>query len=377
MTADFGSNDTAGAVQAALVRRPDMAWVRPDLALFGWGVAARIEPGSGADRFDRSLRRLRSSTAPMAMASFTFDENDPASVVVVPSALLRIDGDSARFLIGDDSDLPPPVYPGEMPAGRLAPTDSSSWVNLVREALAAIGKNEVEKVVLSRRVEAVFDRPIPVPLVLSNLVENLAGSHAYLVEGFLGSSPELLLSLGGGRVTSISLAGSADPDDPGAAESFQNDKMTREHDLAADSVDLALGPLCASLVRSERGVVTYGEIQHLSTVFEGETLPGTSFADLLAALHPTAAVAGTPTKSALELIRELEGHKRGRYAGPVGWFDRDGDGEFAIALRCGSIDGEKVTLHAGAGIVRGSDPAAEFEETEIKLRPMKAALGIS
>jgi menaquinone-specific isochorismate synthase len=365
------------SIQDALARKPDTAWVHRDLALFGWGVAARIDPGSGADRFDRALRRLRATEAPMALASFTFDENDPHSVIVVPKALMKIDKDGTRFVIGDQTTVPPPSDDDGLSLGRLVAADVSSWVRLVGEALAAIRDTEVEKVVLSRRVETTFDDPVQAHSVLSKLVRNEPESHTYLVDRFVGSSPELLVSLGEGRVTSVSLAGSADAGDPGAAGSFETDKMMREHDLAADSVDLALGPFCTRLERSERGVVSYGDIQHLTTVFVGDTIPGTTITDLLGALHPTAAVAGTPTKSALELIRELEGHKRGRYAGPVGWFDRDGEGEFAIALRCGMIEDQKVTLYTGAGIVEGSDPAEEFEETEIKLRPMKGALGIS
>jgi menaquinone-specific isochorismate synthase len=365
------------AIRDALARRPDTAWVRKDLALFGWGTAARVEVGAGADRFERALRRLMASDAPMAMASFTFDENDPGSFVVVPRALVRIDGDGPRFVLGDDSLLPPAEGIPRMTAGRLAPGDEAAWASLIGAALEAIHDHEVEKVVLSRTVTARFDAPVPVSRVLSNLVGNEPESHTYLVDGFLGSSPELLVSLDSGQIRSTSLAGSADPADPEAAGSFQSDKMKREHSLAADSVDLALGPFCTRLERSERGVVTYGGIQHLSTSFVGESHPGTTIVELLSALHPTAAVAGTPTKSAVELIRELEGHKRGRYAGAVGWFDRAGDGEFAIALRCGLIDDATVTLFAGAGIVEGSDPAEEFEETEIKLRPMKSALGLS
>ena len=365
------------AVRDALARRPDTAWVRGGLALFGWGVAARVEAGSGADRFDRALRRLSATGAPLAMASFTFDENDSGSAVLVPRALMRIDGNGARFVIGDESMVPPPAEMTGLPAGHLAGSDSSAWAELVGEALTAIRGNEVEKVVLSRMVTAGFDSPVPVHHVLSNLVGNEPGSHTYLVDGFVGSSPELLLSLEDGKARSISLAGSADPSAPGAEGVFRSEKMTREHSLAADSVELALAPFCSRLERSERGVVTFGDIQHLSTAFEGRARPGTTVADLLAAMHPTAAVAGTPTKSALELIRELERHKRGRYAGPVGWFDPRGDGEFAIALRCGMVDGATVTLYAGAGIVDGSDPVQEFDETEIKLRPMLGALGLS
>ena len=365
------------AVGDALSRAPDSAWIHRDMALFGWGVSARIDVGTGADRFDRAMRRLSSFDAPLAMASFTFDENDPGSVVIIPRKLMKVGAEGTSFLIGDSDELPPVVAPMVVPAGHLDESRVGDWTEQVRDALAAIREREVEKVVLSRRIRASFDGPVPTHLVLSNLARNEPGSHTFLVDGFVGSSPELLVSLASGRVRSISLAGSADPGDPDSAGSFDTEKMTREHALAADSVDSALNPFCASLDRSERTVATYGDIQHLSTVFQGDVRPGTTVADLLAALHPTAAVAGTPTKTAVELIRELEGHERGRYAGPVGWFDREGDGEFAIALRCGEIDGSSATLYTGAGIVDGSDAVMEFEETEIKLRPMLGALGLS
>jgi len=364
-------------VRYALSLRPDSAWIHRGVAIFGWGVSTRIDVGTGADRFDRAMRRLSASTAPMAMASFTFDENDLGSVVIIPRTLVKVDPDGARFLIGDPDHLSPSASPTLLPAGRLGDSGRDEWMRLVDVALDAIREREVEKVVLSRRLPATFDGPVPTHLVLSNLAGNEPDSHTFLVDGFVGSSPELLVSLAAGSVRSISLAGSADPGNPASAGSFDTEKMTREHALAADSVDTALTPFCTRLVRSGRTVATYGDIQHLSTVFEGDVRPGTTVTDLLAALHPTAAVAGTPTKTAVELIRELEGHERGRYAGPVGWFDREGDGEFAIALRCGEIDGARATLYTGAGIVQGSDAAMEFDETQIKLRPMLGALGLS
>jgi menaquinone-specific isochorismate synthase len=136
-------------------------------------------------------------------------------------------------------------------------------------------------------------------------------------------------------------------------------------------------PYSPDLNRSPSRIATYGDIRHLSTAFEGEVHPGTRITDLLSALHPTAAVAGTPTKSALELIRELETHDRGRYAGPVGWLDPGGEGEFAIALRCGILEGRTASLYTGAGLVEGSEAGIELEETQIKLRPMLGALGIN
>lgn len=371
------AEDFASHLRDALSRAPDSAWIRTDMALLGWGESLRIDPGSGADRFDRALRRLRSTSAPLALASFTFDENETGSVVVVPSVLLMIDRDGTEFLIGTEQELPPPRPPADMPRGRLGESGLEGWTSLVEDALGAIRGREVEKVVLSRRLEARFGADIPIHQVLANLAGTEPGSHTFLVDGFVGSSPELLIALAKGRARSISLAGSADLGDPAGAHSFDTVKMTREHALAADSVDDALAPFCSRLDRSESTVVTYGDIQHLSTTFEGDTHPGTELPDLLSALHPTAAVAGTPTKTALELIRELESHDRGRYAGPVGWLDRSGDGEFAIALRCGTIRGDRATLYTGAGIVDGSDPTLEFEETRIKLRPMLGALGLS
>ncbi len=371
------SEEFDSRVRDGLSRAPDSAWIHRDLALLGWGVSSRIDVGTGADRFDRAMRRLASTTAPLAMASFTFDENDPGSLVVIPEVILRIDGDGARFLVGDAERLPPPKTDAVLPGGHLDSGDLAGWTSLVQQALTAIRDRELEKVVLSRRLSAHFEISVPTHLVLSNLARSEPGSHTFLVDGFIGSSPELLVSLESRKVRSISLAGSADPGDPTSAGSFDTEKVTREHSLAADSVDQALAPFCARLERSERRVATYGDIQHLSTTFDGEVNSGTSISDLLAALHPTAAVAGTPTKNAVELIRELEHHERGRYAGPVGWFDRMGDGEFAIALRCGTIDDRTATLFTGAGIVEGSDPSMEFDETQIKLRPMLGALGLN
>ena len=371
------TEDFASHLRDALGRAPDSAWISSDLALLGWGESARIDPGSGADRFDRAMRRLRSTSAPLALASFTFDENDATSIVVVPEVLMRIDGEGTRFLIGAPGDLPSPRDPVALPTGTLGESGFEGWASLVEDALEAIREREVDKVVLSRRLPASFAADVPIHVVLAHLARNEPGSHTFLVDRFVGSSPELLVSLAAGRVRSVSLAGSADLGDPGAAHSFDSVKMMREHALAADSVDEALSPFCSRLERSDSLVATYGDIQHLSTAFEGETHPGTDVPDLLSALHPTAAVAGTPTKTALELIRELEGHDRGRYAGPVGWLDRSGDGEFAIALRCGMIEGRSATLYTGAGIVEGSDARLEFEETQIKLRPMLGALGLS
>jgi menaquinone-specific isochorismate synthase len=373
MTGDsFGTN-----LQDALSRAPDSAWIRSDLALIGWGESFLIDPGTGADRFDRALRELRATAANCAFASFTFDENSPGSIVVVPRVLLRIDPAAASYVIGGPNDLPAPSADATLPPGRIVGPTPDMWVKAVQEVLSAIDDGEVEKVVLSRKLVVGLDDEVPPHLVLANLASGEPDAHTFLIDRFIGSSPELLASLSGGKVKSVSLAGSADRGDPAGMQAFESEKTAREHMLAADSVEEALLPFCTRLDRSATQVASYGDINHLSTTFVGRTHPGARVTELLAALHPTAAVAGTPTKAALELIRDLEGEDRGRYAGPVGWLTPSGEGEFAIALRCGQLDDRTATLRAGAGIVRGSDPYIELEETRIKLRPMLGALGVS
>ncbi|MGH8913304.1 MAG: hypothetical protein ACRDZM_02165, partial [Acidimicrobiia bacterium] len=153
----------------ALSRSPDSAWIRRDLALLGWGEAMRIDPGTGADRFDRALRELCSSEYPVALASFTFDENVPGSVVIVPQTLIRIDRDATRFLVGSAAALPPPIAPAPLPRGRLRAAPPEEWMRSVEEALAAIRTREIEKVVLSRRTVVELESEIPPSLVLSRL----------------------------------------------------------------------------------------------------------------------------------------------------------------------------------------------------------------
>ena len=151
--------------------------------------------------------------------------------------------------------------------------------------------------------------------------------------------------------------------------------MEREHRLTVESVREGLEGHLRLFDEEQRETLVFGTIHHLGTRLGGLTGPGAAVTDVLSTLHPTAAVAGTPRDEALGLIREIEPRSRGRYAGPVGWFRPNGEGEFAIALRCGVIEGDRAILYAGGGIVKGSDPDEELEETEMKLAPMLSALG--
>jgi menaquinone-specific isochorismate synthase len=197
----------------------------------------------------------------------------------------------------------------------------------------------------------------------------------------LGASPELLIRRVGNVVTSLALAGSARRDrDPVAdqqlgAELLASKKDLHEHALASASVAKVLEEVCRSLERPPGPYVfKLANVQHLATSFTGVLADSHHVLDLVRKLHPTAAVGGTPTAAAVDMIRSLEGMDRGRYAGPVGIFDATGNGEFAIALRCAEVSGARARLFAGAGLVRGSVPEDELEETRIKLQAMLSAL---
>jgi len=192
----------------------------------------------------------------------------------------------------------------------------------------------------------------------------------------VGASPELLVSLRGAEVRATPLAGTAprsgDPDEDRAnADALASSSKNREeHAVVVRAVAAALGALCEPLSWDPEPVLLEtANVWHLATRFVGRVRdPLLSVLDLVAALHPTPAVCGTPTGAARETIAELEPFDRGRYAGPVGWIDARGDGEWAIALRCAELSGERATLYAGAGIVGDSDPASEADETDRKFR---------
>lgn len=369
------SSDTYYAsVADSLGRTPQMAWIREGLALFGWGESERFELGTGVDRFDRAEQIAKARPTRTGFASFTFDDHEEGSVLTYPESLARITDAGVEMLSG--SALPSSRSESSLPGLSNRTTHRDGWNVRFAQALDAITSNEVEKVVLARTVDLEFVGEVPPALVIENLAARRDGSHTFLVDGLAGSSPELLASLTDRTVKSVSLAGSASSADPDAGALLADPKSASEHGLAADSVEEALTPHCVSLIRDPRTTTAFGDITHLVTEFHGVTRPGTTVLEVLRDLHPTAAVAGTPTKKAMELIREIEGGGRGRYAGPVGWLNGRGDGEFAIALRCGLIAGSKVRLHAGAGLVAGSQVEAEYEETQLKLAPMLDALGL-
>jgi menaquinone-specific isochorismate synthase len=337
-------------------RDPLVVWSHGERTMLGYGGQVH-DPGVGPERYRRAAEALGSSGHSLAFASFTFDPEEDGSVILIPEKVVSI---TARGI---------PGRPGS--SGLTVVSDGvDAWQAGMGAALDALAEGSVEKVVLARQVEIELDSQPHLPTVAERLRVGGLSSYTFLVDGLVGSSPELLVALRGGRLSSLTLAGSANDH-----RGLDSAKMRREHALAVQSVRRGLEGHVRSFDADSEETLVFGAIHHLGTRLGGEAAPGTTVTDVVAALHPTAAVAGTPTGAALELIREIEPESRDRYAGPVGWLRDTGEGEFALALRCGLVRGRRAVLYAGGGIVEGSDPDEELAETEMKLGPMLSALG--
>ena len=259
----------------------------------------------------------------------------------------------------------------------------TAWESVVGDAVGRIGSGELEKVVLARDLVATADADIDVRWPLRELAAHYGMCWTFHVDRLFGATPELLVRRERGLVTSRVLAGTIrrtgdDERDAGlAGQLARSSKDLEEHEYAVRSVADSLAPYCSSTNVPEVPFVLHlPNVMHLATDVTGvvHDSDGASALELAAALHPSAAVGGTPTKVAVELIAEIEGMNRGRYAGPVGWIDADGDGEFGIALRSAEIEGHQVRLFAGCGIVADSDPEAELAEAQAKFLPVRDAL---
>jgi menaquinone-specific isochorismate synthase len=381
-----------------------VAWVRQSAGLAGWGEAARVTLPAGADRFTAAEKWLREVTdgadiedrvrrrgsGLVAFGTFTFDDASDGSVLVVPRAILGRDGTGNAWLttVTPDGERPwaagpfgPPVPPGDLRwhDGSLS---APEWEQAVGEAVHRITHSaELGKVVLARDLHASADIPIDPRVLLRWLAARYPGCFTFACDGLVGATPELLIRKDGWEVSSLVLAGTT----PRGATQAEDSELARtllgsakeneEHEYAAASLRDTLSPLCAAMYVTPRPeLIRLPNVQHLGTRVRGTLAAARSALALVATVHPTAAVGGTPTDAAVEVIRELESMDRERYAGPVGWVDADGNGEWGIALRCAQLDGNRARLFAGCGIVAGSDPAAELAETESKFRPMRNAL---
>ena len=393
-----------------------LSWVRRGEGIVAWGEAARLRT-SGPRRIldaERAFSRLVAGavvrddvrlrgTGPVAFGSFAFADASPTpSSLVVPATVvghregrwwltrttLGDAGPSAGARIpGPVAEAPPqhgaPPSSGQVVFGDGA-VSSPDWESLVARAVTRVEGGELDKVVLARDLLARTERPIDPRGLLRRLAKAYPSTWTFSVDGLVGATPEMLVRTQVRLVASRVLAGTIrrtgdDAHDLALAASLaRSSKDLGEHEYAVRSVVEALTPFCAGTNVPESPFVLHlANVMHLATDVTGVLRDDVSSLRLAAALHPSAAVCGTPTAAAAALIDEVEGMDRGRYAGPVGWLDADGDGEWGIALRCGQIgpDPHEIRLFAGCGIVEGSDPAAELAESAAKLVPMRDALG--
>ncbi len=421
-----------GDLVARLPEPGALAWVRRGAGLVGWGTAAKIILPAGADRFVTGEKWLRElfdgaqvtdqvavpGTGPVAFGSFTFDPASDGSVLVIPRTVLgRKDGRAWLTTIGpadQQARAAPWAAAGvralaglRAPAPLTAPTgvrwadgsltaptgvrwaDGSltapQWERAVATAVAAISSGSLRKVVLALELNATAAAEIDSRVLLARLAGRYPDCYTFACDGLVGATPELLIRRTGTQLHSLVLAGTAarggtpESDRALGATLLASAKDQDEHQYAVADVRAALRPLCTDLrIEDQPSLLRLANVQHLATRVDGGLAAGEAASHsalaLAAALHPTAAICGTPAEAAMELIRELEGMDRGRYSGPVGWVDAEGNGEWGIALRCGLLAGRNARLFAGCGIVAGSDPPAEVAEAQAKFWPMRYAV---
>jgi menaquinone-specific isochorismate synthase len=373
-----------------------LSWVNGGDGLVGWGEAARFASG-GAGRFVLAQSWWSAFTAgaavedevgvlgtgPVAFTTMAFAETPGDSLLIVPRVLAgRRDGVSWMTTVG--RSVMTARQPVAAPRGvryAAGALDDDTHRRSVAAAVARIRAGELRKVVLARDLVATAESALDERYLLTRLAERYPTCWVYAVAGLIGATPELLLSRDGETVSARTMAGTAwpGPGSSGAAELAQqllaSAKNREEHQYAVRSLVETLSPYCSSLdVAPEPSVVHLSNVSHLATDVRGTLAADTSLLELAAAVHPTAAVSGTPTPEALRLIRVLEAMDRGGYLGPVGWIDARGNGELGVALRCAQVGGSTARLFAGGGIVADSDPGAEAAEVAAKFRAMRSAL---
>ncbi|WP_195210243.1 isochorismate synthase [Actinomarinicola tropica] len=381
---------------------------REGLGLAGRGELLRIDvppldPAAAAaatsdafDRFEVDDEVGSPGCGPVAFGAFPFDPAEPRTLVV-PRVVVGRAEDGTRWITTtarrdepapDPStvglDLVPPaeseVDPGAIVVRAARP--AADWCAALADGRDRLRDGELTKFVFAREVVVETERPLPRSAILRRLRAGYPSCYITSVGAMVGASPELLLSRRGDVVRSRPMAGTAprspDPavDARLAAGLLASSKDRHEHQIVIDMIHDALLPWCSYLdAEPEPSVLGMANVQHLATYLEGRlSAPAASAVELVTALHPTPAICGTPTDRALEVIRELEGLERGAYAGPVGWLDAEGNGDWAVGIRSAELVGTRARVFAGVGVVADSDPEAELAETRSKLQAMLSAL---
>lgn len=384
----IASAEAEAAIARSRSGAPTAVWRHGDDSRIGFGTAARLV-FAGPDRVREAAAAWRGIAAaalvdsdvpeavPVAFGAFAFADGSTAqSVLLVPRVVL-VERAGVAYRIDVPALTSPTASQPRASAPAFAP---EAYERAVTEAVRRIGTGAVEKVVLAR--DLVLEAPgFDLDAALGVLADRYRGAWVFAVDGVFGASPETLATVTGGLATSRVLAGTAPRDDDPAVDAGNREtllgspKNRFEHALAVDSLLLTLGGATADLTLGRPFALGLPNVWHLATDATARVRPEVGALDLVALLHPTAAVAGAPRAEALATIRDLEPFDRRRYAGPVGWIDGAGDGEWAIALRSAEVEGpDRVRAYAGAGVVAASDAHQELEETGWKFQPIQEAL---
>jgi menaquinone-specific isochorismate synthase len=408
--------------------RPRFAWADADETIATLGAAASIS-ARGGDRF-RAVRRradalladadvpssLPDLARPRCVGGFTFHASDeaaeacqpwtgfPDAYFAVPEAQLVCGGDETWLTVTVPTSAAQPAAsrldewadwlarasslsiqtpPGV--TGRSRTPSRDGWREQVSAALQRVNRGTLEKVVLAQALTVELAAPMASTDVYARLGDCYPECHRFMISPgtgptFLGATPERLVSQRGRTIATEALAGSTArgqspaEDQSLASALLDSEKDTHEHELVVDAIETQLEHVASSITRGRRSVRKLPSVQHLRTPIEAELDRDEHVLSLVEALHPTPAVGGLPPDSALQTIRESETFDRGWYAAPIGWFDADGDGTFAVAIRSAVMDGQTASLFAGAGIVADSDPDREWDEVQLKYRPILDAL---
>ena len=367
-------------------------FVRDGVGIAGRGVAARVAIDDVAQLLAGIEHRDDvGGRSPIAIGSIPFEPGRPVELLV-PALLVGMADDGTRWVTRVEGGVqpPPPLEAAPHPPPRaqaftvqpLTPVDR--YLAAVIRARDAVRDGSLTKAVIAREVSVSSTEPIDVHAVLLRLRASFGSSFRYSVDGFIGASPELLVSVNGNTVQSHPLAGTAprsgdpDTDARAAAQLLASTKNQIEHRVVIDMIHDTLLPWCSYLDwEPEPSILTVANVQHLRTIMEGHLSdPRPNVLELVQALSPTPALGGFPRAQALALIAEAEGFDRGRYGGAVGWVDAHGDGTWAVAIRCAELSADRCSarLVAGGGIVAASEPLAELAETQAKLQAMLSAI---
>lgn len=379
-------------------------WIRERTGMIAVGETVRFEI-LGQERFSRAHRWWRdvvknsviaddvqvTGTGAFAFASFGFRAQPTPSILIVPRIVIGKTDGKNWITTTDGTDpltalaeikrphaAPSPIGAIEISSGSIS---EQAWGMIVDDLVTKINRGDIDKVVLARDLNVTSASQIDVRFILENLATTFSDCWTYYVDGLIGATPEMLLRKRGNDIISRVLAGTItqnkdeDTNELLQARLMASDKDQQEHDYAVQSVSAALAVHCTDLVVPKTPtVLRLANVAHLSTEVTAVVADNSPALVLAGSLHPTAAVCGTPTERARDLIAEVEGMDRGRYAGPIGWIDGNGDGDLGLAIRCAEVSENKLRLFAGCGVVAGSTSVSEIAESAAKFRAILNAL---